>query len=91
LKEETGLSPIRIISFREKGVYKYSKNHSDRKNISGQTYKLYSAKVKFSKKIKLDEFEHSEYKWVDFETAIKKLTWTNQRKCLKIVNNFLSK
>ncbi|MFH1365406.1 MAG: NUDIX domain-containing protein [archaeon] len=90
LKEELGLSPIKINSFSEKGIYKYNKEYADRKGFVGQSYKLYSAEVKFSKKIKLDKYEHSDYKWMDFNTTIKKLTWPNQRKCLKIVNKFLS-
>jgi len=89
LKEETGLSPIKIIPFKEEGMYKYSKNHADRKNIFGQSYKLYSAEVEYSKKIKMDKLEHSGYRWVDFNEAIKKLTWPNQKKCIRIVNNFL--
>ena len=35
--------------------------------------------------------EHSDYLWADYKTALKKLTWPNQRKCLKIVNDYLSK
>jgi 8-oxo-dGTP pyrophosphatase MutT (NUDIX family) len=91
LQEETGLHPIKINSFKEKGVYNYEKEYEDRKNISGQSYKLYSAEVKFSKKIKLDKFEHSGFKWVSFNEAIKKLTWPNQIKCIRIVNEFLSR
>lgn len=91
LKEETGLNFIKINSFKERGFYKYNKEYLDRKGRVGQDYKLYSAEVKFSKKIKLDKLEHSGYKWVNFGTAMKKLTWANQRKCLRIVNDFLSK
>jgi 8-oxo-dGTP pyrophosphatase MutT (NUDIX family) len=90
LKEETGLHPIKINSFNEKGIYKYNKEYPDRKMISGQSYKLYSAEVDFSKKIKIDRLEHSSFKWVNFNEGIKKLTWPNQKKCLRIVNEFLS-
>ena len=89
LKEELGLFPIKIISFREKGKYRYNKKHADRKGIDGQNYKLYSAEINFSKNIKLDKKEHSDFKWVGFNEAIKKLTWPNQRRCLKIANEFL--
>lgn len=89
LKEETGLSPIKITPFKKKGFYKYTKKYPDRKEYTGQGYKLYSVQVRFSKKIKLDKLEHSDYRWVDFKTAIKKLTLENQRKCLRIVNDFL--
>lgn len=90
LREETGLTSLKIKSFREKGVYRYDKKYADRKGFDGQNYKLYSAEVTFSKKINLDKYEHSEFKWVDFKTAIKKLTWPNQGKCLRIVNDYLS-
>jgi len=89
LKEETGLSPIKINSFREKGIYTYKNEYNNRKGFSGQSYKLYSAEVKYSKKIKIGRSEHSDYKWVNFNTAIRKLTWPNQKKCLKIANNYL--
>jgi 8-oxo-dGTP pyrophosphatase MutT (NUDIX family) len=91
LKEETGLSPVKINSFDEKGIYNYDKEYVDRPGTSGQSYKLYSAEVNFSKKIKLSKIEHSDFRWVSFSEAIKKLTWPNQRKCLKIVNEFLSR
>lgn len=52
LKEETGLSPLKINSFKEKGVYKYEREYPDRKGFDGQSYKLYSAEVKYSKKNK---------------------------------------
>jgi 8-oxo-dGTP pyrophosphatase MutT (NUDIX family) len=91
LKEETGLSPIKFNSFKEKGVYLYKKKLPDRLKYSGQNYKLYSAEVKFSKKIKLEKIEHSSFIWTDFKTAIKKLTWSNQKKCLRIVNEWIKK
>jgi 8-oxo-dGTP pyrophosphatase MutT (NUDIX family) len=90
LKEETGLIPIKIISFNEKGKYAYKEEYEDRKGFIGQDYKLYSAEVEFSKKIKLEKIEHSEFEWVNFKEAIKKLTWQNQKKCLNVVNEYLN-
>ena len=58
--------------------------------LSPQTFSLYSVEVRKGK-VRLDEMEHSDYKWVSFDEAIKKLTWPNQRKCLKIVDEFLRK
>jgi 8-oxo-dGTP pyrophosphatase MutT (NUDIX family) len=88
IKEETGLSPIKIKKFKTKGKYKYKKNLKDRPEIIGQTYTLYSAQIQ-KKKIKFDKKEHSDHKWVDFKTAKRKLTWPNQKKCLKEVNDYL--
>ena len=90
LNEETGLSPVRIKKFNVEGKYKYNKKFVDRKNLAGQTFSLYSVEVKKGQ-VRLDEMEHSDYKWVSFDEAIKKLTWPNQRKCLKIVDEFLRK
>ncbi|MEM3113213.1 MAG: NUDIX domain-containing protein [Candidatus Pacearchaeota archaeon] len=89
VKEETGLKAIKIINHKKKGKYEYSKNIPDRPYI-GQTYSLYSAEV-HDKKIKIDNKEHSEYKWLPFKQAYKKLTWKNQKECLKIVNEYLKK
>jgi len=88
VKEETGLAPIRIIKLNFKGKYKYKKTLKDRPGILGQTFNLYAAEVK-KQKIKIDTLEHSDYKWALFKEALKKLTWLNQKKCLKIANSYL--
>lgn len=90
IKEETGLKILRVKKFDKKGKYRYEKEFKDRKGIIGQTYKLYAVEVK-KEKVRLDKKEHSDYKWVDFNGAIKKLTWKNQKDCLKIVNKHLKK
>ena len=88
LLEETGLKPLKIISLKEKGKYNYTHKFLDRKNITGQTYSLFAAEVEKGK-VKISTIEHSDYKWVDSKTAIKLLTWPNQRKCLRIANSYL--
>lgn len=90
LKEETGLKPKLIKKFNIHGKYKYDKKYPDRPGINGQSYSLFAAEIKFGK-IKLDRIEHSDYKWLDFKKTYKKLTWTNQKRCLKIVNDWLKK
>ena len=40
-------------------------------------------------KIKLDKLEHSDYKYISFKKALSLLTYSNQRKCLRIVNTKL--
>lgn len=85
IKEETGLTPLKIKKRNFSGKYKYDKIYSDRPKFQGQSFQLYSAEVK-KEKIKLDNLEHSDYKWVSFEEALKKLTWPNQKKSLRIVN-----
>ena len=90
IKEETGLSPRYIKKHISSGKFKYSKEYKDRPGFIGQTYSLYSIEVK-DKKIKIDEKEHSNYNWFEFEKAFKKLKWSNQKKCLQVVNKYLIK
>jgi 8-oxo-dGTP pyrophosphatase MutT (NUDIX family) len=90
MKEETGLKPLSIKKFDFSGKYKYDKTYEDRKGIIGQIFTLYAAEVKKGK-VKIDKTEHSEYQWLNFDKAIKKLTWPNQKKCLRIVNEWLKK
>ena len=40
-------------------------------------------------KIKLSN-EHTEYKWVDYDTALNKLVWNGQKEGLFSVNNMLN-
>jgi 8-oxo-dGTP pyrophosphatase MutT (NUDIX family) len=90
--EETGLKILRIKRFKEKGSYLYHKLLKDRPNKIGQTYHLFAVEIeKGNGKLKLDPIEHNGYRWVSFEEAQKKLTWPNQKHCLKIVNNWLKK
>ncbi|MEM0465647.1 MAG: NUDIX domain-containing protein [Candidatus Pacearchaeota archaeon] len=90
VKEETGQNPILIKNHKIKGSYKYPKIFADRPGIIGQTYHLFSAQLK-SKKIKIDKTEHSDYLWLDYKEALKKLTFKEQKKCLKFVNKYLMK
>ena len=89
-EEETGLIPLKIKKYNFRGQYNYKKKFKDRPEIIGQKFILYSAQIP-KKKITLDKNEHSDYKWVDFKTAIKKLTWSNQRESLRIVNGHLNR
>lgn len=92
VSEETGLKILKIKRFKEKGVYLYHKKLKDRPGKIGQTYHLFAVKVeKGNGKLKLDPIEHNGYEWVSFGEAQKKLTWSNQKKCLKIVNEWLNK
>ena len=92
VKEETGLNVLKIKKFHEKGFYKYKNKLKDRPGIIGQTYTLFAVKVsKGNGKIKIDKKEHYFGKWISYEKAIKLLTWENQKRCLKIVNNWLKR
>lgn len=90
IKEETGLKILKIKKFNVSGKYRYNQIYPDRKGIAGQKFFLYAVKVNIGK-VKIDRIEHSGYKWLEFKEAIKKLTWPNQKRCLKIVNKWLNK
>jgi 8-oxo-dGTP pyrophosphatase MutT (NUDIX family) len=86
--EETGLEIIRVTSHKYEGSFMYEKEFDDRPGIKGQSYFLYSVEVKKGK-IKFDKREHTSARWVDFNTAMKKLTHENQKDCLKIVDDWI--
>lgn len=87
--EETGNESFDIIDHNIRGRYNYSRVVKDRGGIVGQTWKLYSAKLR-SKKVKIDEKEHEEYLWLNYGGSLKKLRWPNQKRCLGIVNKSLT-
>lgn len=82
LKEETGLNPIHI--FVADYVSKFYEAHEDRINL----IPVFGIEV-LDTKIKLSN-EHTEYKWVDYDTALNKLVWNGQKEGLFSVNNMLN-
>lgn len=92
VNEETGLKVLKVKRFKEHGSYLYLKRIWDRPDKIGQTYHLFAVQVeKGDGKLKLDPIEHNGHKWASFNEAIKILTWPNQKKCMKIVNDWLIK
>ena len=89
-REETGQEAFNIKKFNIFGKYKYDKLYKDRPGYMGQSYELYSVEVRGSR-VKIDKKEHSAYKWLSFRDAMKILTWDDQKKCLQIVNDYLSR
>jgi len=92
LKEETGLDIIKttIHDHKIRGKYEYKPLLEDRPQYRGQSFQLFSVQVP-DKKPKVDNHEHISFLWLDFKPALKKLTWTNQKKAIKIVDSFLKK
>jgi bis(5'-nucleosidyl)-tetraphosphatase len=89
-REETGLRALSIKKFNYSGRYLYKKKFGDRTGIIGQTFSLYAAEVKKGK-IKFDRHEHAGYEWLNFEQAVKRVTFNEQKKSLRMVNNYLLK
>lgn len=88
--EESGLKIIKLKKYNVSGKYLYPKILPDRPQYKGQTYTLFSGEVKKGR-VKLEKREHSAHLWLPFDKAIKKLTWQDQKKCLRIVNKSLIK
>jgi|SRR3989304_4864616 len=89
LREETGHRALKIKKFGFSGKYSYKKSLKDRPGIRGQTFLLFAAEIKRQGRVSLDPKEHDGYMWADYKTAMKMLTWSNQRKSLRIVNSWL--
>ena len=89
VREETGQQAKNIKKYNLFGKFKYPGKLTDRKNYLGQTWKLYSCEIK-NKKVKLDKREHSDYSWKEYKQALKMLTYSNQRRCLRFVNEKLN-
>ena len=85
--EETGLKIKKLKKHNKAGKYRYSKELPDRQGFIGQTYSLFSAEVGKGR-VSLDKEyqEHSGYKWVSAQQALKMLKWPNQRACLRLVS-----
>lgn len=61
----------------------------DEREWTGAAYRLYLVEV-FSDKVKIDEDEHSGFKWVDKKEFLRLLTWDNQRELFeKVIKLYL--
>ncbi|MBD3197621.1 MAG: NUDIX domain-containing protein [Candidatus Lokiarchaeota archaeon] len=84
LEEETNIKDVKIIQdFHEDYEYYYKfKGELIHKKVDCLLLESYSNSVELS-------FEHVDYKWVNFEDAIEKLTHSNTKNILKKANKFL--
>lgn len=88
IKEETGLKVLKIKKFNNYGTFIYDKKTQQERKFKGFAWKLYAAEVEKGK-VKVSK-EHDGFKWFPYAKAFKLLKWKNQKKCLKIVNNYLT-
>jgi 8-oxo-dGTP pyrophosphatase MutT (NUDIX family) len=86
--EETGQEGFNTKEHNLSGKYKYPRRLKDRKSFIGQTFRLFSAEVK-KKKCKIDQREHSDYRWLLFQKAKRLVNFQNQKESLELVNKFL--
>jgi 8-oxo-dGTP pyrophosphatase MutT (NUDIX family) len=90
ISEETGLEIKNIKNHHKSSKWLYTEELKDRPGVVGQTWSLFSVEVKKGP-IKVDKKEHYSGSWLDYDKAVDKLTYENQKVCLDIVNNFLRK
>ena len=81
LKEETGLTPIRM--FISDHVSTFYEENGDLINL----VPVFGIETE-TKRITLSS-EHSEYKWMDFEDAERTLAWNGQKKGIRTVYEML--
>ena len=82
LKEETGLSPVHLFTLPD--ITQFYAPQNDTINL----ITLFLAEVKSSKVIISPE--HSEFVWLDYPTALKKIYWLNQKKILTNIQKILA-
>jgi bis(5'-nucleosidyl)-tetraphosphatase len=83
--EETGIVDIKLIEgFRQQISYKYRK----KSKLVHKTVIYYLAETK-SNKVVLS-FEHVNFAWLNFNSALDKLSFENSKKVLKNAKEFLS-
>lgn len=85
-EEEAGLIDLRIIpGFKEMISYEYKKNGKDiAKDVVFYIAETQANNVRLSS-------EHKEYKWMEFEKALKQVTFKTSKDVLKKADKFLKK
>jgi 8-oxo-dGTP pyrophosphatase MutT (NUDIX family) len=89
VKEETGLNASNIQGYKFRGLFVYDKKTQAERKVRGFKYALLSCEVK-KNRVRVAK-EHDDFKWATYAKALKLLTWPDQKKCLRIVNNSLKK
>ncbi|MBI2581448.1 NUDIX domain-containing protein [Candidatus Woesearchaeota archaeon] len=85
-KEESGLTDLKLISgFRHKISYFYKK---DGKTVAKDVIFLLAKTAAAEKDVKLS-FEHSDYLWLEFAAAVKKVTYESSKKVLEKADRFV--
>jgi 8-oxo-dGTP pyrophosphatase MutT (NUDIX family) len=86
LREETKLTPIKIINLNKKLKFIYPKKYQKFFKKKGFLAKSYAVEAKG--KIKLSK-EHSSYKWLNYKKAEDILTFKETKKILENANKIL--
>jgi dATP pyrophosphohydrolase len=84
LKEETGLTPLKIWSAPK--VNSFYSSDSDTINL----IPVFAIKIDKTSNVTISK-EHSEFKWVSSVEAQKLLAWDGQRKAVKLIEEYFLK
>ncbi|MBL7047130.1 MAG: NUDIX pyrophosphatase [Candidatus Marinimicrobia bacterium] len=82
LKEETGLTPVRL--FVVDHLSSFYQSFKDRINL----IPVFGIEVESDEVILSDE--HLEYRWVNLEEALSLLSWEQQRKALSVLHRMIT-
>lgn len=85
-EEEAGIKDLRFKEgFKHRINYFFKKEN----RTYFKTVTFFLAETK-NKKVKLS-YEHTDYKWLEYEDALKQLTYNNAKNALRKADNFLKK
>lgn len=88
IREETGIKKLDFLpGFRLAHSWFYRKHFDKKTVLSHKTAILFLAETK-THQVKISP-EHIGYRWMDFEKAMKRLTFKNSKKILEKADNFL--
>jgi 8-oxo-dGTP pyrophosphatase MutT (NUDIX family) len=90
IEEETGIKDINIIDgFKDWINYFFRKTYEEHKKAPWvfKIVNFYLAETK-TKQVKLSD-EHIGYKWLNYDDALKQLTYKNAKEILKKANNYI--
>ena len=90
IKEETGIEDVEFIpGFRERITYFFRKSYDKSKKppLVFKEVVFYLVKTK-TKQVRIS-YEHTRYKWLPYNKAIKQITFKNAKDILERANNYL--
>jgi bis(5'-nucleosidyl)-tetraphosphatase len=96
VKEETGITKLKIVPEFYTWIKYFYRAKGDEKNnrrISGKGINIFKIVTYYlaetsQKNVKLS-FEHVDYVWLEYEKALKHITYRNSKKVLKEANGYL--
>ena len=87
LREETGIRKFKLVKTKYTYKYPWKKSYvKDNHTFDGAHFRLFLIEnLESTDRIRIDRREHAGYRWVTAKTALKMLTYSDQRKALRFV------